>query len=650
MSASQDTFGKQVIPARPELLAASDAVIEDAVSYAEPMVLRGLLYQLTGDPGIKAMELKKVRVGRVETVAPAKEADVALLRRKAADFLKAYRDAGAGPMDYGPQQRLPESLALIVGDPIKEEALDLMLEETALDPWVRSLKWRATPDPKRLAGFAVTIIGAGMGGLNAAVQLKRAGIRYSVIEKNPGVGGTWHENRYPGARVDTPSRSYTNLFGVNFPCPYSYGTHIENQKYYDWVADEFDLRKDITFNTEVRSLTWNETDAMWEIRADGPQGERTLRSHAVITGVGFLNRPNMPDIEGMTEFGGKAWHTAQWPDGADLRGKRIAVIGTGCTGYQLIPEVALEASHVTVFQRTPQWLFPVPGYLSASPPQLLWLDRNLPLHTNFMRFRSFYGPGADFAKIFDIDPNFKDPYSCSEVNKAARDRSIEFLKSKLKDPKLVEIMTPSHPAWSARPVVVDPEYCILDALLRENVTLVTNGIRRINRSGIEAGDGTRHDVDVIVYATGFRANDFLYPMKITGRGGKTLEELWAADGARAYLGCMMPGFPNLWSLYGPNTNGGLPVAQFHEMTTFYAMQCMEKLILDGRQSIEVKEAAYWRYNRIVDQGNSMKVWSDPRAHNYWWTKHGRTASQIPFTGYEVRELLLRPEFADLEIR
>ena len=637
-------------PARGELRAASDQVIEEAVGFGDPMVLRGLLYQLTGDPELKNMPLQKVRVGRIETVVPATDADVAMIRRKTSDFLKAYRDAGAGPIGYGPRERLPESLGLIVGHTIKPEAVELMVEETALDPWARELKWQATPDRKRLENFTVTIIGAGMGGLAAAVQLKRAGIRYRILEKNEGVGGTWYENRYPGARVDTPSRSYMNLFGADFPYPYNYGNHIENQKYFDWVADKFELRGDIQFNTEVHSLTWDDAAAMWEIRAKGPEGEHTLRSNAVITGVGFLNRPNMPAIEGMAQFQGPSWHTARWPEGADLRGKRIAVIGTGCTGYQLIPELAREASHVTVFQRTPQWLFPVPGYLSLSPQQLLWLDRNLPYHTNFMRFRAFYAAGPDLAKMFDIDPNFKDPHACSEVNKAARDRAIAFLESKLKDPKLVETMTPNHPVWSARPVVVDPEYCILDVIQRDNVSLVTTGIKRINRTGIEAGDGSQHDVDVIVYATGFKANDFLYPMTITGRNGKTIEQLWAADGARAYLGCMMPGFPNLWSLYGPNTNGGLPVAQFHEVTILYALQCMEKLILDGKQAVEVKDAAYWRYNEVVDTGNRMKVWADPRAHNYWWTKHGRTASQIPFTGYEVREYMLRPDFADLEIR
>jgi 4-hydroxyacetophenone monooxygenase len=243
-------------PVRPELRTASDAEIENAIGHADLMVLRGLLYQLTGDPALKALELKRVKMGRAEMVAPATEADAALVRRKAIEFLKSYRDSGAGRIGYGPEERLPESLGLIVGHDIKAEAVDLMVEETALNPWARSLEWQAEaePDPARLEQFTVMIIGAGVGGLNAAVQLTRAGIHYHMIEKNPGVGGTWYEDRYPGARVDTPSHSYMNLFGVDFPYPYAFGNHIENQKYYDWVADEFGLRGDITF--EVREDTY----------------------------------------------------------------------------------------------------------------------------------------------------------------------------------------------------------------------------------------------------------------------------------------------------------------------------------------------------------------------------------------------------------
>jgi 4-hydroxyacetophenone monooxygenase len=634
---------------RAELIAASDETIEDAVGHADPMVLRGLLYQLTGDPDLKTMALKTVTLGLMDSVAPAGDDEIALLRRKAADFLKAYRDAGAGPMGFGPPERLRESLDLVIGASIPEESQGLALEELALDPWARSLKWQSAPDPERLEHFSVTVIGTGMGGLNAALQLKRAGIPYRVIEKNPGVGGTWHENRYPGARVDSPSRVYSHLFGVDYPCPYNYGPHAVNQAYFDWVADTFDLRRDISFNTEVIALSWDETDAMWDIRVKGPDGEQTLRSNAVVTAVGFLNRPNMPQIEGMADFQGPSWHTIDWPDDADWRGKRIAVIGTGCTGYQLVPELAREAAHVTVFQRTPQWLMALPNYLGQVAPQLLWLDRNLPYHTNFMRFRNAYRTGEDLAKMFDIDPDFDDPHSCSATNKMLRDRSIAFLESKL-DPELVEIMTPGHPVWSARPVLVDADYSILDALRLDNVTLVTDGIRRINATGIEAGDGSRHDVDLIVYATGFKANDYLYPMTITGRNGQTLDQLWAQDGARAYIGGMMPGFPNLWAIYGPNSNGGLQVAAMHELTMHYALQCMERLILEDKSMIEVREDAYWRFGRLVDERNSQKVWSDPRAHNYYWTaKHGRTAGMNPFSGTENWQFLHRPDFNDLEI-
>ena len=632
---------------RPELLSASDADIEDAVRYADPMVLRGLIYQLTGDPELVSLDTRMAMTGFYESAVPAGEEDIALLRRKAADFLKAHRDAGAGPVSIGPRERLPISLGLVFDQSFREDEIGMYLEELALDPWARSLAWQSGPDAERLESFSVTVIGAGMGGLNAAVQLKRAGIRYTLIEKNGGVGGTWHENRYPGARVDTPSRGYTHLFGVDFGYPNPFCGWQENERYFNWVADHFGIRDDIRLNTEVRSLTWNEADALWEIRTDSPDGEQLLRSNAVITSVGFLNRPNLPEIDGMEQFEGASWHTARWPEGIDLRGKRIAVIGTGCTGYQMIPELALEAGHVTVFQRTPQWLFPAPGYRSPFPSQVKWLDRNLPFHTNFMRSRSLHNEW--FVNMTEIDPQFDDPHAVSASNKTARDFAVAFLEQKLDDPELIAAMTPEHPIWSARAVIVDPEYSILDAIQRDNVDLVTTGIKRIMRTGIEAQDGSRHDFDIIVYATGFHATEYLFPMTITGRDGKTIDELWAEGGARAYLGCMMPGFPNLWSIYGPNTNGALGVASQHEMGTRYAMQCMERLINDNKRSVDVTEEAYWRFNRHLDERNNQKVWSDPRAHNYYWTRHGRSATQNPFTGPQIWNYLREPVFSDLKI-
>ena len=635
-------------PVRPELLNATDAQIEDAVKYADPMVLRGLVYQLTGDPELRNLEVKRFLMGFYEGRIPVDEEGTAMLQRKAAEFLKSYRDSGAGAIDIGPKERLHESINLMFGVPIADEDIGLFKEEMALDPWARSLIWQKQPSAEQLEGFSVTIIGAGMGGLNAALQLKRAGIPFTVIEKNAGVGGTWYENRYPGARVDTPSRSYTHLFGAEFGYPNPFCPWTENVRYFDWVADSFGLRELITFNTEVNSMTWDEDAAEWEIRTRGPNGEKVHRSRAVITGVGFLNRPQIAEFEGAKDFKGQSWHTSRWPAAVDLSDKKVAVIGTGATGLQMIPELALQAKEVTVFMRTPQWLFPIPGYRSPFPDQVGWLDRNLPFHTNFMRARTAYSPF--YESLLRVDPNFDDPFSRSESNKAARDFCVDFLRSKFPDDEAaVAKLTPPHPVLSARPIMVDPEYSVLDAVQRDNVTLVTSGIERVNAGGVLGADGTQHDVDVIVYATGFHATEYLFPMEITGRGGKTIEQLWAKDGARAYRGCMMPGFPNLWSIYGPNTNGALGVATFHEMVGYFAMRCMERLIVEGERSIDVKEDAYWAYNRLIDEKNNTCVWSDPRAHNYYWTEHGRSAVMNPLTGPQMWSLLKEPEFGDFDV-
>lgn len=529
---------------RHELRDATDETIDDAVKYADPMVLRGLLYQLTGDEGVAAAEVATTVLGFAEAKGPASPSVAALLQSKAAEFLKSYRDGGADDLPIGPAERLPRSLGLAAGVDLAASELEMWLEQLALDPWARGLVWREQPRPERLREFSVAVIGAGAGGLGAAVQLKQAGVPYVVIEKNSGVGGTWFENRYPGARVDSPSRMYTHTFGADFEYPNPFCEQGENEKYFNWVADNFGVREDIEFDTEVKSVVWDEEAEVWEIEAVGPDGPRAWRANAVISGVGFLARPNIPNIEGLGTFEGPAFHTARWPGDLELEGKRVAVIGTGCTGYQVVPELAKVAGHTYVFQRTPNWCFDVPGYLSPSPPQVGWLDRNFPYFTNFTRFRVswLYGPEGVGA-AFNADPKFKDVHTRSAMNKRARDQRLEFMQRKFADrPELVEKMLPVAPPFSARPVLVDSDYSIYDALLRDDVTLVTDGIRRIKEDGVEVEGGGEYPVDVIVLATGFKANDFLWPMEVRGRDGLRLERLWEKDGARAYLGTMLPGF------------------------------------------------------------------------------------------------------------
>lgn len=614
-----------------ELAGASDATIEDAVAHGDPMLLRGLLHQLTGDESLAAMETGLVPIGNFFATALIDDKDVAAVRAKAAAYLKALRDGGAGLPPIGPADRLCRSLGLAVGDEVPEAEQAMWLEQTALDPWARGLERDAVPDTAERDGFRVAIIGMGLSGLNAAVHLKRAGIPFFAYEKNDEVGGTWYENRYPGARVDTPSRSYTHLFGVSFPYPYNYGPQEENQRYMRWVADEFGLREHVSFETEVTAMIWDEAAQEWEIASRSAAGTRIERANAVITCVGFLSRPKLPEIAGMESFVGEACHTALWPRGLDVAGKRVAVIGSGASGYQTTPVIAKSAAHTTLFQRTPSWCYDNASYVRRLPDQALWLDRNFPYYVNFARFRLawIYGPEG-FRKSTRIDPGFDDPHARSAVNKRVREGRVAFIERKLASkPDLIAKMTPVAPPGSSRPVIVDSEDSVLDALLRDDVTLVSDPIERITPAGIVAG-GTEIPLDVIVYATGFRANDFLWPMEVRGRNGARIEDLWAKDGPRAYVGTMLPGFPNFFMAYGPNTNnfGGFQVVDLLEMEIRFALQCIAGLIRQGKRSVDVSEDAYWCFNDELDREEKSMIYMDPRAHNYY-QQDGRSCVNGP---------------------
>jgi 4-hydroxyacetophenone monooxygenase len=618
---------------RPELLAATDATIEDAVKFADPMVLRGLVYQLTGDESIATTKLTRAPLGNVEANLLTDQAEIDLIRAKAAAFLKQYRDSGAKEIPCGPRERLHRSLNLTAGADLPDCEMGLWLEQLALDPWARGIHWLAPPPAKKLEEFTVAVIGAGMGGLNAAVLMKQAGVRYFVIEKNPEVGGTWFENHYPGARVDSTSRTYTHIYGVDYVYPYAFCPRSENLKYFQWMADHFDLRKDITFNTEIASVIWDESAKMWELRGNGPDGPRVWRANAVIASVGFLSRPQMPTIEGMETFRGPSFHTARWPDDLDLTGKRVAVIGTGATGYQMVPELAKLAGHTYVFQRTANWCYDVPNYLAPFPPQVTWLDRNFPYIMNFIRFRLAWISGPDHGKqTIRIDPDFKDPHARSARNKKMRDARVAFISRKLAGrPELIPKMIPEAPCHSARPIIVDSNYSIYDALLRDDVTLMSDGIEKITPTGIRTG-GVDLPIDVIVYATGYKASDYLWPMEVRGRGGKHVDELWAKDGARAYLGSMLPGFPNFFMIYGPNTNNfgvGLQIVDSEEIVTRFILECIGGLISQNKQTVDVKTDAYWHFNDEVDRNEATMMYKDPRARNYYTNKFGRSATNMP---------------------
>ena len=615
-----------------ELVQASDERLTDCIEHADPLTLRGLVYQMTGDEELAAMPVETVPFGYSNMDKLVHESDVVQVRAKAVAWLNAVRHGGAGEIDIGPMERLPKSLELIAGRAIPERELPMWIEETGLDPLARGLRWKGEPSREQKEDFFVVVVGAGLSGINAAVHLQAAGIPFVVIEKNSAVGGTWFENRYPGIRVDSPSRGYLHLFGLEYPQPYSFCPGEENIRYMEWVIDKYGLREHFVFNTEVDTMTWDEDTQTWDVRATGPDGARAWRGNAVISCVGFLSRPRQVHLEGLESFTGVTCHTAQWPQSLDLAGKRVGIVGSGASGYQTTPVIAKLAGHTTLFQRTPSWCYATPGYVSQLPEQTVWVDVNVPFYVNFARFRNgrMYGPDNSM-KTQRIDPDFSDPYARSPINKKMRDACVAFIEEKLGSrPDLIAKMIPNTPPMTSRPIRVDPDDNVYTALLRDDVSLVTDPIERITPGGVLAG-GVEHPLDVLVLATGFRANDFLWPMEIRGRGGARPEDLWAKDGPRAYIGSMLPGFPNLFMAYGPNTNnfGGLQIIDLLEMEIRFALQCIAGLIEGGKRSVEVSEAAYWHFNGELDREESRMIYRDPRVSNYYTNEHGRSCVNGP---------------------
>ena len=636
-----------------ELLEADDSTLRDALEYADVMALRGLLYQLTRDKTLLDARLETRPLGAIEAAFLADPADEEYVRSVGLSFLQQLRDGGTSEVTLAADDALGTSLALAAGQPIKPEELELWIEELALDPWCRSLAWRRSPGTESLESLSVLVIGAGLGGINAAIQLKRAGIPFRVLEKNAGVGGTWYENRYPGARVDTSNRYYSYVFTADYPHSSPYCTQPENEAYLNWVVDEFGVRGHFTFETEVRSLVWDADSSTWMAVASGPAGEEVIHANAVICAVGFLSRPNVPDLPDAEEFSGWKFHSTQWPDDLDVSQKKVAVIGSGCTGYQLAAELAGKTDHLFVFQRTAQWIFDRNGYLSPYPPQVLWLCRNLPYYNNFLRFRASWNSGPYVQSLqFYRDPDWQDPLTLSARNQRRRVERIRFLEGKLGHrPDLLAKMIPPHPPLSARPVAVDKDYSIADIILRDDVTLVTEPIKSVTATGIQTADGAHHNFDVLVYATGFKASDFLWPMEVRGRGGTRVEDLWARDGARAWVGTMLPGFPNFFMLYGPNTNPfSLGVVTYSELMTKFALERIEDLVLNDHKSVEVTAAAYERYNTELDAKEKLRAWSDRRANTYFRNTYGRSASNFPFEGVDLWRWLRNPDPADFTVR
>jgi cation diffusion facilitator CzcD-associated flavoprotein CzcO len=471
---------------------------------------------------------------------------------------------------------------------------------------------RSSPRPERSTA-RVAVIGAGFSGIAAAIALKRRGITdFTIFESAAGIGGTWWHNRYPGAEVDLESHVYSFSYA---PADWT-RTHAgrdELQNYLEHVADTFGLLPHVVLNEKVESVTWMDDHGEYLIVTSSGATHGPFR--AVISAVGFLSVPRIPALTREEPgFGQVICHTAQWPDGLGLAGKRVGVLGTGSSAVQVVAEAATCAAEVKVFQREPNWILPK-GSRDFTPEERIRNQR--PLVRRWHR--------ASLYVRYDVRQiRMSHARRRGLVNRRRRRAAERFLAESLAGrPELRRLLTPEFPFEGKRTVLSDTYY---QALLEPHVTLVPHGVKGLSATGVVDENGDRHDLDLVVLATGFHAADYLANLKVTGLGGRELHEVWAG-GPRAFLGMMVPGFPNFFMMYGPNTNS-VPLVSFYEAQAGFAARAIGRLASRRAHDVQVSPAAADRYDRWLQSALERTVWA--HTNNYFRAGTGRVVSQWPF--------------------
>ena len=462
----------------------------------------------------------------------------------------------------------------------------------------------------------VAIIGSGFGGLGAAVALRRAGIDdLVIIEAADGIGGTWRRNTYPGAACDIQSHLYSYSFAPNKFWSRTYARQPEILAYLESVADDFDLRRYLMLGTTVRTLRWNSDSWSWDCELDRDGRAATLTADVVICAVGLFGSPKVPDIEGLGDFAGALMHTARWDHGVELAGKAVAVIGTGASGVQVVPELAKVAAHVTVFQRTPPWMVPKDDR-PYSPTELERFRRN-PLAVRRTRWQIWKFQHDNTATFAD------DPVVAARTHVAT-----SFLERTVADARLRGALTPGYPFRCKRVLLGDEYY---RALQQENVQLVAEPIERIGPTSVRTAAGGVVDADAIVLATGFETSRYLSGIDVIGIGGQRLHRRWGADPS-AYLGVAVGGFPNFFMLYGPNTNqGGNSIVYILEAGARLIASAVGRLARRGGY-LDVRPEAEKRYNDRLSADLERTVWT--QCDSYFRSPTGRIVTQWPYTELE----------------
>ena len=484
------------------------------------------------------------------------------------------------------------------------------------------------------ADHQAIIIGAGMSGLCMGIKLLERGIEdFLIIEKSPEVGGTWHDNTYPGACCDVPSVLYSYSFAPNPDWSHAYSPHNEIKAYFQRCAQQFGLQPKLRLGTSVQRADWQEDGGYWDLTL--ADGER-LTTRTLISALGQLNLPNIPDFPGRERFAGHSFHSARWDHDCDLSGKRVAVIGNAASALQFIPHIAKQAASLTVYQRSANYIIKRNDRAYADWEK--WLFRHLPLAQKILRGFVYLRGEWVFYPVLRNNAG----WLLRQWEKWCR----EYREEEIADPELRAKLTPDYRLGCKRILISDDYY---SAFRRDNVELVTSPITGINDAGVECEDGVERPVDVIIYATGFETSAMHSAVDFLGENGISLQEAWR-DGAEAYRGVCTSGFPNFFMLYGPNTNlGSNSIIFMVERQVDYVVDCIDKLLVHNLRALTVNPQVLRAYNAHMQDELAGTVWV-ANCESWYKNAAGKVVNNWPRSTLAYWWHMRSPDFADFDMR
>jgi 4-hydroxyacetophenone monooxygenase len=535
-----------------------------------------------------------------------------------------------------------------LAEDVAREYAPMMMEQMGFADLMRDVP--ALQAPCADTRLPVVIAGAGVSGIAIGRFLLEQGIPFRIIEKNSEVGGTWWQNTYPGCGVDTPNHAYSFSFGPRQRWRRFFSAREDIQQYLEMQAQDAGIYPHVAFETVIDAASWDEARQCWRITTRSASGTETIEAFALVSAVGQLNLPAIPELPGLEAFSGPLFHSSNWPADLNITGKRVAVVGTGASAMQIVPTIADQVSHLTVYQRSPQWARPIPRYHDNISEAGQWLIEQVPFYAAWMRFTMFWRYGDGLLPFLRKDPDWPHPErAVNRINDRHRAEMLAHIEDRLGEREdLVAKCVPDYPPYGKR-ILLDNGW--FDALLKPQVELVTESVERLDETGITSGEAEHREFDVIVLATGFQVGKMAARLNITGRDGRQLSEEWADDDPRAYLGISVEGFPNLFCMMGPATglgHGGSAMFQA-EVQARYIVESLVEMINGGHGAMEVKAEVQNDFVARVDAEHASMIWTHPGVSTYYRNSKGRVFSLLPWRIVDYWDMTRRVQLEDYRL-